>query len=97
MIEHQLKPPHPYDLDPRWQQTAACRGMDVNLFFPPRGTSYRTIHKIKQICNDCPIRIKCLDYALHHREKLGIWGGLSERERRQLNQQHRHDNTTNPR
>jgi WhiB family redox-sensing transcriptional regulator len=78
------KPPHPYDRNPHWQTDGACRGHNPNLFFPPRGTPPRKINEAKQICNECPIRIKCLEYALYHGEKLGIWGGLSERERRTI-------------
>lgn len=84
LSNHIPKPPHPYDYQPDWQKEGACYGMDVNLFFPRRGTPPSQIRATKQICYDCPIRIKCLDYALYHGERLGIWGGTSERERRTL-------------
>ena len=56
-------------------------GADADLFFPERGASTR---RAKAICDGCPVRGECLDYALAHGEKFGIWGGLSERERRRV-------------
>lgn len=65
----------------RWQDQAACLGMDPDLFFPERGASTRDA---KSICNSCPVRVDCLEYALANGEKFGIWGGMSERERRRI-------------
>lgn len=64
-----------------WQDYGNCRGADADLFFPERGASTR---RAKAICDGCPVRGECLDYALAHGEKFGIWGGLSERERRRV-------------
>lgn len=64
-----------------WQDYGNCRGADADLFFPERGASTR---RAKAICDGCPVRRECLDYALAHGEKFGIWGGLSERERRRV-------------
>lgn len=64
-----------------WQQQAACGGMDPGLFFPERGES---VEAAKAVCALCPVRQECLDFALVSRETHGIWGGLSERERRRL-------------
>lgn len=64
-----------------WQDYAECRGADADLFFPERGASTR---KAKAICGECQVREQCLDFALDIGEKFGIWGGMSERERRRV-------------
>lgn len=64
-----------------WQDYGNCRGADADLFFPERGASTR---RAKAICDGCSVQVECLDYALSHGEKFGIWGGLSERERRRV-------------
>ena len=56
-------------------------GVDPDLFFPERGASTR---EAKEVCRGCVVRLDCLEYALVNGEKFGIWGGLSERERRRL-------------
>ena len=65
----------------RWRQQAACHGTDLNLFYPERGKS---AGPARQVCARCPVRQPCLDYALSNRITHGIWGGLTERERRPL-------------
>lgn len=65
--------------DRGWQQRANCMGVDPELFFPQRGASTRDA---KEVCRGCVVKEDCLDYAIAHGEKFGIWGGLSERERR---------------
>ena len=65
----------------RWQDQAACLGMDPDLFFPERGASTR---EAKSICRTCVVNGECLEYALANAEKFGIWGGMSERERRRI-------------
>ncbi len=64
-----------------WQDLANCRGADPDLFFPERGASTRTA---KSICRECSVRAECLEFAIVSSEKFGIWGGLSERERRKI-------------
>lgn len=64
-----------------WQDQALCAQTDPEAFFPEKGGSTR---EAKRICASCPVRIECLDYALAHDERFGIWGGLSERERRKI-------------
>jgi WhiB family redox-sensing transcriptional regulator len=64
-----------------WQEFANCLGVDPDLFFPERGASTR---EAKEVCRGCIVRAECLEYALENGEKFGIWGGLSERERRRL-------------
>ena len=65
----------------RWRQQAACHGTDLNLFYPERGES---AGPARQVCARCPVRQPCLEYALSNRITSGIWGGLTERERRPL-------------
>ena len=64
-----------------WQAQANCMGVDPDLFFPERGASTR---EAKEVCRGCVVREDCLEYALANGEKFGIWGGMSERERRRL-------------
>jgi WhiB family redox-sensing transcriptional regulator len=64
-----------------WQAQANCMGVDPDLFFPERGASTR---EAKEVCRGCVVREDCLEYALANGEKFGIWGGLSERERRKI-------------
>lgn len=64
-----------------WQDLANCRGADPDLFFPERGASTRTA---KAICRECQVRPECLEFAITTGEKFGIWGGMSERERRRV-------------
>ncbi len=67
--------------EPDWQERALCAQTDPEAFFPEKGGSTR---EAKRICSGCDVRAECLDYALGHDERFGIWGGLSERERRRL-------------
>ncbi len=67
-----------------WQDLANCLGVDPDLFFPERGASTR---EAKEVCRGCVVRDDCLEYALANGEKFGIWGGLSERERRRIRRQ----------
>ena len=64
-----------------WQERALCAQTDPEAFFPEKGGSTR---EAKRICSGCEVRPECLEYALAHDERFGIWGGLSERERRRL-------------
>ncbi|WP_329608150.1 WhiB family transcriptional regulator [Microbacterium sp. KUDC0406] len=64
-----------------WQADALCAQVDPEAFFPEKGGSTRDA---KRICSSCDVRGECLEYALNNDERFGIWGGLSERERRKL-------------
>jgi WhiB family transcriptional regulator, redox-sensing transcriptional regulator len=64
-----------------WQERALCAQADPEAFFPEKGGSTR---EAKRICSGCEVKDECLDYAISHDERFGIWGGLSERERRRL-------------
>jgi WhiB family redox-sensing transcriptional regulator len=64
-----------------WHDDALCAQTDPEAFFPEKGGSTR---EAKKICAGCPVRAECLESALANDERFGIWGGLSERERRRL-------------
>jgi len=64
-----------------WQKEAKCLQAEPDTFFPEKGGSTR---EAKRICAQCTVRAECLEYALANDERFGIWGGLSERERRKL-------------
>lgn len=65
-----------------WQQDGLCRQVGGDLFFPEPGDG--TTSAAKRVCAACPVVSECLEYALAARERWGVWGGLSERERRLL-------------
>jgi len=69
------------DAEPGWQDLANCLGVDPDLFFPERGASTR---EAKEVCRGCVVQHECLEAALANGEKFGIWGGMSERERRRI-------------
>jgi WhiB family redox-sensing transcriptional regulator len=64
-----------------WQSDSLCAQTDPEAFFPEKGGSTRDA---KKICATCEVKAQCLEYALANDERFGIWGGLSERERRKL-------------
>lgn len=64
-----------------WEASALCAQTDPDTFFPEKGGSTTPA---KRVCAACPVRAECLEEALQGRERFGIWGGLSERERRAL-------------
>ena len=64
-----------------WQERALCAETDPEAFFPEKGGSTR---EAKKVCLGCDVRAECLEYALENDERFGIWGGLSERERRRV-------------
>ncbi|WP_308493279.1 WhiB family transcriptional regulator [Microbacterium terrisoli] len=76
-----IRPPVEEDNPLAWQADALCAQTDPEAFFPEKGGSTRDA---KRVCASCPVRDQCLEYALHNDERFGIWGGLSERERRKL-------------
>lgn len=69
-----LSPPH-------WTELALCTEVDGELFFPEQGVSARPA---KAVCSRCEVRTECLEYALQNDVRFGVFGGLSERERRKL-------------
>lgn len=66
---------------PEWQDDALCRQVDPELFYPEKGGNPEPA---KAICRTCDVTDKCLQYALNNHEQFGVWGGKTERERRQL-------------
>ena len=68
---------------PWWWFAGLCAQTDPELFFPEKGGSVR---EAKRVCAACPVRAQCLAHALAHGERYGVWGGLSEPERRRLKQ-----------
>ncbi len=69
------------ELDTTWRASGACQGLDPDIFYPESEDNCE--HAIA-ICETCQVRIACLNYALDTREKQGVWGGASARERRRL-------------
>ena len=67
--------------EPGWQERALCAQTDPESFFPEKGGSTRDA---KRVCTTCDVQLECLEYALQNDERFGIWGGMSERERRKL-------------
>lgn len=63
---------------PGWHADALCAQSDPEAFFPEKGMSARAA---KQICAACPVAAQCLDWAIEHNERHGVWGGLTEHER----------------
>ena len=72
--------------DESWRLSALCGETDPEAFFPEKGGSTRDA---KRVCTGCDVRAECLEFALSNDERFGIWGGLSERERRRLRMQRR--------
>jgi WhiB family redox-sensing transcriptional regulator len=81
MLRHLL---NPKAVPASWQDLALCAETDPEAFFPEKGGSSRDA---KAVCMACPVRAQCLDYALETHQLFGIWGGLSERQRRHLMRQ----------
>lgn len=69
-------------IETAWRNKAACRGMDISVFFPATDegrTNHHSaeIRKAKEVCRTCPVQKECLSYALNSKERHGIWGGVS--------------------
>lgn len=71
-----------------WRQLAACRGVDPRVFYPT-AEDEAAAEQAKSICRMCAVRETCLDHALVHREREGVWGGATDRERRRMIRQRR--------
>ena len=69
-----------------WRMLGACRGLDAGIFYPVNDEEAAIA---KQVCEECGVRAACLDHALSSREKAGVWGGATERERRRMLRQRR--------
>lgn len=75
-------------IDMSWRQQSACRGLDASVFYPSSDNEDDAA-PAKAICAQCPVQGLCLEYALSVREKEGIWGGATEKERRRIIRQRR--------
>jgi WhiB family redox-sensing transcriptional regulator len=73
----------PQPSEEEWSARAVCSQTDPEAFYPEKGGSTKDA---KKVCQGCPVQKKCLQWALDHDERYGVWGGLSERERRRLKQ-----------
>lgn len=75
-------------LQQAWAKDAACADADPEPFHPRKLTYKRDVAAAKRVCQTCPVMEACLADALQH-EEFGVWGGLSERERRRLRRSRR--------
>ncbi|HEX9775553.1 MAG TPA: WhiB family transcriptional regulator [Actinomycetota bacterium] len=64
-----------------WQMQGLCRGVDAEVFFP---VSEEDAWRAKEICGACGVRERCLAFSLQNRERYGVWGGVTEKERRDM-------------
>ncbi len=74
-----------------WMLEGACSNLDSDLFFPV-GSSMKAMKKsleAKAICNECPVKLDCLEYALNTNQDSGIWGGTTEDERKSIRREYR--------
>jgi len=69
-----------------WRDLGACRGLAPAIFYPDDDDD---AHDAKSVCAQCGVRVACLEFALSSREKQGVWGGATERERRRIIRQRR--------
>ncbi len=73
-------------MDVTWRTKAACHGLDPQIFYPETDEEAEAA---KAVCDVCPVQTLCLEYALARREKEGVWGGCTEKERRRIIRQRR--------
>lgn len=73
-------------MDISWRLRGACRGLDSSIFYPTPEDDASTA---KAVCGACAEQTRCLEFALTHREKEGVWGGATEKERRRIIRQRR--------
>jgi WhiB family redox-sensing transcriptional regulator len=76
------------EADLQWMQDGHCRYYPPAAFFPNDGVG---VVAAREICNECPVKAQCLEYALVNRIEHGVWGGCSERERRRILKRRRQD------
>lgn len=75
-------------MNPLWRSKAACKGLEPEIFYPSSEDEDDAL-PAKAVCGECVVREACLEHALAIREKDGIWGGATERERRRIIRQRR--------
>lgn len=71
----------------KWWDLGACRGLDASVFYPDDDDDGAEV--AKAVCAECSVKEACLEYALAVREKAGVWGGATERDRRRMIRQRR--------
>jgi WhiB family transcriptional regulator, redox-sensing transcriptional regulator len=69
-----------------WRRHSACRGLDPDIFYP---STDEEAEEAKRVCSECSVQGTCLEFALQGREKEGVWGGATEKERRRILRQRR--------
>lgn len=68
-----------------WRESAACLGtFNPDFFSSLGGNQWTSVRRAKAICRTCPVTRECLDYSLQSRSYYGVWGGLTEKERRKV-------------
>ena len=75
-------------MNPPWRAKAACRGLEPSIFFPDPDDD-TAADPAKEVCDGCGVKELCLEHALGFREREGVWGGATERERRRIIRQRR--------
>jgi WhiB family redox-sensing transcriptional regulator len=73
-------------IEKKWTRQSACRGLDPMIFYP---VSDEEAGAAQSVCAECPVQVDCLEYALENRERDGVWGGATERDRRRIIRQRR--------
>ena len=71
-------------LVPDWQERGLCRQVDPDLFYPEKGSGLSSLRQARRICDRCPVKAECRQWALDQGEVYGVWGGTSESERRRI-------------
>lgn len=74
------------EMDIAWRSLGACRGLDPEIFFPETDEQ---VEQALEICLSCDVRVACLEHALTSREKVGVWGGTTDKDRRRIIRQRR--------
>lgn len=72
--------------DNKWWHLGACKGLEAGIFYPD---DEHEAQAAKSVCEGCEVKATCLDHALTFREKSGVWGGATERDRRRILRQRR--------
>lgn len=67
--------------DAKWWDLGACKGLEASIFYPDDELEAQAA---KTVCEGCAVQTACLDHALTFREKSGVWGGATERDRRRI-------------
>jgi WhiB family redox-sensing transcriptional regulator len=76
-----------------WIERSRCIGEDPELFFPigSTGPAVEQTARAIAVCQDCPVRLECLEWALETCQDAGVWGGLSEEDRREIRRTRRRE------